>query len=254
MTIPLQTGIVYGPMNSRRFGKSLGVNLLPDARKICSFDCLYCQYSAAETHHSSDFPSLEQIKEEAGAFFSTAKSGDISYDWITIAGNGEPTLHPHFEEAVKILAGLRDQYLYAVPIGILSNASTCHKPEIRRSLLMLDGRFMKLDAGRQQTFEALNQPASRDAWTCMIRGLNEIKPIVLQSMFVAGRVDNTSAEEIDEWIKIIQRIQPEGVQIYTLDRSPQHPDVLPAAKETLENIARCLTDKTRIASFVYGPN
>lgn len=241
-------------MKSRRFGKSLGVNLLPGAKKICSFDCLYCQYSAAETHRSSDFPSLEQIEKEVAAFFSTAKSGDISYDWITIAGNGEPTLYPQFEEAVKILMGLRDQYLYAVPIGILSNASTCHRPEIQRSLLKLDGRFMKLDAGCQRTFEALNQPVSREAWTCMIRGLSEIKPIVLQSMFVTGRVDNTSADEINEWIKIVQHIQPQGVQIYTLDRSPQHPEVLPAAKETLENIARRLTDNTRIPSFVYDPN
>ena len=110
---------------------------------------------------------------------------------------------------------------------------------------------MKLDAGRERTFKALNQPASKDAWTRMVRGLYEMKHIVLQSMFVTGRVDNTSEEEIEAWIKVVQHIQPEGVQIYTLDRSPQHADILPAPKETLQTIARRLTDSARILAFVY---
>lgn len=254
MTIPLQTGIVYGPMSSRRFGKSLGVNLLPGTLKLCTFDCLYCQYGSSEKNGSVDFPSLEQIEEEACAFFSAARNEGTSYDWITIAGNGEPTMHPKFEEVVKILKSLRDQYLFAVPIGILSNGSTCHRPEIQKSLLKLDGRFMKLDAGCQRTFESLNQPVSGELWTRMIRGLYEMKHIVLQSMFVTGRVDNTRDEEVQEWIKIIQHIHPEGVQIYTLDRSPQHADILPASKEALEKISRRLMDATRISSFVYDPN
>ena len=252
MTIPLQTGIIYGPMSSRRFGRSLGVNLLPENRKICTFECLYCQYDEAQQIKPSDFPSLEQIEEEADAFFSYS-SNNNAYDWIMIAGNGEPTLHPDFEEAVEILSRLRDEYLYDVPIGILSNSSTCHKSEIQRSLFKLEGRFMKLDAGCQKTFEALNQPASAGAWTRMVHGLYEMRRIVIQSMFVTGVVQNTSEEAIEAWIKMVHYIQPEGVQIYTLDRSPRHPDIHEAPQETLQAIARRLTDETRIPAFLYDP-
>ena len=204
MTIPLQTGIVYGPMKSRRFGRSLGINLLPENRKVCTFGCLYCQYEDAEKESFAEFPSLEQIEEEADAFFSCSISAP--YDWITIAGNGEPTLYPQFSEAVEILSRLRDQYLYGVPIGILSNASTCGIREIHNALMKLDGRFMKLDAGEKKTFEALNRPRKTDQWTEIIHGLHDLKRCVIQSMFITGSLDNTSEKEISEWIKIINYI------------------------------------------------
>ena len=254
MTIPLQTGIIYGPMDSRRFGRSLGINLLPENRKICTFECLYCQYGEPEKVKPSGFPSLEQIEKETDFFFSCAKIDAAQYDWITIAGNGEPTLHPDFEEAVDILIRLRDQYFYETPLGILSNSSTCHRPEIQQSLMKLDGRFMKLDAGRAATFKTLNQPGPADTWARIVLGLRRMRRIVIQSMFVAGRVDNTSEEEIEAWIKILNEIQPEGVQVYTIDRSPQHSDILEVSRDRLREIARRLTDKTHIPAFLYDPN
>ena len=251
MTIPLQTQIVYGPLNSRRFGNSLGINLLPDTQKLCTFDCLYCQYGDTRKTGHIVFPSLEQIEEEADAIFPALKSKGVKIDWITLSGNGEPTLHPDFESVVEILLRLRDQYLYAVPVGILSNASTCHRQEIRQALSRLEGRFMKLDAGRLSTFNALNKPSDPDAWNRVMEGLHQLHGIVLQSMFVTGRLDNTSDEEVEEWIKIIHNIRPEGVQVYTVERTPEHPDVLPVPQETLQTIANRLMDRTRIPAFVY---
>ena len=220
-------------------------------RKLCTFDCLYCQYGDTRKNGPVSFPALEQIEEEADAFFSTAKTKGLKIDWITISGNGEPTLHPDFEAAVEILVRLRDQYLYAVPIGILSNSSTCHRPEIRQSLLKLEGRFMKLDAGLSSIFNVLNKPSDPDSWNRIIHGLYELHRIVLQSMFVTGRVDNTSDEEIAQWIKLVHYIQPEGVQVYTVERRPEHADILPVFKEKLQTIADRLTRQTRIPAFVY---
>ncbi len=252
MTIPLQTEIIYGPLESRRFGCSLGVNLLPSTQKLCSFDCLYCQYGDTRKLGSIAFPSLEQIEKEADAAFSYAKTKGVAIDWITFSGNGEPTLHPDFSVAVELLLRLRDQYFYAVPIGILSNSSTCHRPEIRQSLMKLDGRFMKLDAGLPKTYHALNKPKDPGSWDPMIQGLRSLHRIVLQSLFVTGRIDNTSDKEIEQWIKLIRMIQPEGVQVYTIQRKPEHADVLPVSQEKLRAITRRVLDETHIPAFIYG--
>ena len=104
----------------------------------------------------------------------------------------------------------------------------------------------------QKTFKLINRSNAPDQWTQMIHGLYDMRQIVIQSMFVKGRLDNTSAQEIDEWIKIIRYIQPEGVQIYTVDRSPQHSDILPVSEETLNQIAKRVNEKTRIPAFVYA--
>ena len=75
--------------------------------------------------------------------------------------------------------------------------------------------------------------------------------IVLQSMFVTGRVDNTSDKEVEEWIKVVHTIKPEAVQVYTVERKPEHADILPVTKERLEKIARRLTEQTHIPALVY---
>ncbi len=252
MTIPLQTGIVYGPLTSRRFGKSLGINLLPDNVKVCNFDCLYCQYGDTAKNERFSFPSLKEITEETEAFFVSQNHLPFDTDWIMIAGNGEPTLHPEFLKVVEVLSDLRDQHMANVPIGILSNSSTCFRPEVKEALLKLDGRFMKLDAGGENLFLSLNRSWNNKIWAQMINGLMNLHRIVIQSMFIKGRVDNTGVEAVEEWVKILKKIAPEAVQIYTLDRSTAHEDVVSAPKATLEKIAATLKRRTGIEALVYG--
>jgi len=251
MTIPLQTGIIYGPLNSRRFGKSLGINLLPADQKVCSFDCVYCQYDQPEPGRRIVFPSLERIKEEVGAFFSEAKEKKQKIDWITIAGNGEPTLHPQFSDVVEALIELRDKVLKGTPIGILSNSTTCHRAQIHESLLKLDGCFMKLDAGSENICNALNHPKSAAQWEQVIQGLRQLTNITLQSMFIKGTADNSTAAAVEEWIKQVDSIKPKAVQIYTIDRSPRDVGIQAVSKERLEEIGALLTRKTGVEALVF---
>ena len=251
MTIPLQNGIIYGPVKSRRFGRSLGINLLPSAYKICTFDCLYCQYGETSSAVPS-FPSLDLIDKEVDDFFSDVHAQDMLIDWVTIAGNGEPTIHPQFDEAIDIILRNRDRHLYKVPVGILSNSSTCHRPEIRRSLLKLDGRFMKLDAGNLAVFNRVNRPSAVEDYDQMIRGLRLLKPLVIQSMFIAGRIDNTREEDVNLWIEKIESIRPEAVQIYSIERSTRDTGILVVPKDKLEWVASRLKEKTGISSQVFS--
>jgi len=251
VTIPLQTKIIYGPLKSRRFGNSLGINLLPSDQKVCNFDCVYCQYdrSALATH--TVFPELNEIEAEASLFMSDAVKQGVTLDWITIAGNGEPTLHPQFEEVVKRLLALRDRLLPGVPVGILSNASTCHRPEIRRTLALLDGRFMKLDAGSPSVFASVNRPSGPERWGGTVAGLRALERTVLQSLFFDGTEHNVEPAQIDDWVDIVGYIRPESVQVYTIDRPTRLHGLQAVPTEKLQRIAAQLTTQTGIPADIY---
>ena len=251
MNIALQSQVIYGPMSSRRFGKSLGINLLPTDQKICSFDCVYCQYGPTQMKWPHHFPSLEEIKAEMGDYFTSAYHRDAPIRWIMIAGNGEPTLHPEFGKAVDILIDSRNAYCKDVPIGILSNSSTCSRPEIQDALLRLDARFMKLDAGKPGDLDEINRPLQKKIWLNAVSGLYQLRHVVLQSMFVAGRFDNTTPEMIDDWVEAVRYVRPQSVQIYTIDRPTAEEEVSKVPREKLEHIARILTQRTGIPSAVF---
>ncbi|HEX6974665.1 MAG TPA: radical SAM protein [Vicinamibacterales bacterium] len=240
MTIPLQAGIVYGPVKSRRLGASLGVNILPDARKVCNFNCPYCQYGWTPADARGDsvpdesWPLPETIASEVEA----ALIRDGSVDRITLAGNGEPTLHPDFPEVVARLRIVRDRRARAARLAILSNSSTLDDPAIASTLLRIDERYMKLDAGDQATLRALNGslvPISR-----IIDGLARLNGVILQSMFTRDqhrKIDNTTPASVERWLDAVDRVHPSAVHIYTIDRSPAWKPLLPVPREELDALA-----------------
>ena len=255
MTIPLQTGYVYGPVVSRRFGSSLGINILPTDEKVCNFDCVYCQYGASVKEEDFSFPPAEEIKESAEKHVLWMQGQSVSVDWIMIAGNGEPTLHPKFSRIVDDLKRLRDTYLPGVKLGILSNASSCFKPEIQNALSKLDRCFMKLDAGYHSLFRRLNAPqGSSDQanliWSDIIDGLYHLPKGVIQRLFVTGKEDNTDPTDVQEWERAVDYIHPEEVQIYTVDRPTRVEGILPVEKQKLDEIAKRLTSTTGIPAHV----
>ena len=138
-----------------------------------------------------------------------------------------------------------------IPLGILSNSSTCYKDDIRRVLSMLDGRFMKLDAGSLYVFHDVNRPYTALAWGDVIEGLCSLPDVTLQSMFVTGEVDNTDEKAVNDWIEAVKCIRPLEVQIYTVDRAPQEAGILPVDEEKLKAISNRLKTKTNVPSAVY---
>lgn len=251
--IPLQSGIVYGPLKSRRFGVSLGINFLPRDQKICNFDCVYCQYGQSQISKRAHFPDLHEIEEEVATHLYAAKNYDSPIDCLMIAGNGEPTLHPLFSEVIDSLVSLRNKILPHLPIGILSNSSTCHQSEIQEALSKLDGCFMKLDAGGEKTFQAINRPAGHGH--CLKRiaeGLRDVRGVTLQSLFIEGSFNNISDGDVEEWGGLVRDIGPRSVQIYTVERPTACRGVLPVPKSKLENIAEFLTTKMSVPSMVYN--
>lgn len=255
MTIPLQTSCVYGPIASRRFGSSLGINVLPVDRKVCNFDCVYCQYGPSAQEKDFSFPSVDEIEASVKDYFSRMQDRPAKTDWVMISGNGEPTLHPEFPRIVDSLVHLRDIHLAGVPLGVLSNASTCGWFGVQAALLKLDGCFMKLDAGNPFVFQRLNAPqaAARSGfqWAEIINGLYRLPKTVIESLFVAGRIDNTGDREVEDWIQAVNYIRPESVQVYTISRPTRVEGILPVEKRKLDRIAECLSSQTGIPAAVY---
>ncbi len=250
----LQSNVVYGPIRSRRLGTSLGINILPPDRKFCSYDCLYCQcgWTVSEDGHARTLPSAEWLLAAIDQQFRHWSEVPIAINMITLAGNGEPTLHPRFGEIVDGLLGLRDRWLPMVPVGVLSNSSTVHRLIIRQALKRLDERFMKLDAGCAEMWQQLNRPLGHPAWEAMLEGLRALQDVMLQSLFVSGSTENATEEAVADWIEAIAFVRPKLVHLYTVSRRPADPRVLPVPEYRLMEIGRRLTETTGVASEVFS--
>jgi wyosine [tRNA(Phe)-imidazoG37] synthetase (radical SAM superfamily) len=226
MAIPLQQHIVYGPVRSRRLGRSLGINLLPIGFKVCNMNCAYCQYGwtggqRRTTPRAPAWPSPAQVGAAVSARLKRAEKTGELLDRLTVAGHGEPTLHPQFEDIVGRLIDLRDRLAPTLRIGVLSNSTTAAWPGVRRALSLFDDRYMKLDAGDPITYAHVNGLGTSIG--TIVDALRNLPRIVVQAMFVTdgiGRVDNTTEGALHEWLAALDEIQPAGVQIYTLDRPP----------------------------------
>jgi wyosine [tRNA(Phe)-imidazoG37] synthetase (radical SAM superfamily) len=243
--MPLQEGIVYGPVRSRRLGQSLGINILPGNVKLCTFNCSYCQYGWTRTgaQHPRGvgdvWPSPSSIAKAVGLRLRRALASGEAVHRLTLAGNGEPTLHPEFPEVVSRLRALRDAVQKGLPIAVLSNSSTLDRPEVVRALDRLDERYMKLDAGETALLRRVN--AATMSVDQIVEGLRRLKDVVVQSMFVRdrlGRIDNAGDVAVAAWIGALARIQPLRVQVYSIDRAPAWPYLQAVPAHRLEEIAR----------------
>jgi wyosine [tRNA(Phe)-imidazoG37] synthetase (radical SAM superfamily) len=236
--LALLPSLVYGPVRSRRLGSSLGLNILPLAAKVCTFNCVYCQYGWSGRHKVADlrWPTPQELADALTD--ALLRAGSTLPDRLTLAGHGEPTLHPNFGEVIAAVRAVRDRHAPAARIALLSNGTCAHLPAVRRALLDIDDRFMKLDAGDQATLRRVNGSAHPHA--TLVEALRTLPGITLQSMFVADpreRCGNATPEAADAWLDTVRRIRPAGVHLYTIARQPALARLQPVPREYLQSLA-----------------
>ncbi|MCG3711445.1 radical SAM protein [Aliarcobacter butzleri] len=223
--------IIFGPIPSRRFGISLGIDLSP-SKKQCNFDCLYCELEGAKTVDKMDtFPSVDEIIKAIKESFKNHPKIDV----ITITCNGEPTLYPKLSELIDEINKIKGE----TKTLILSNGSTIYKKEIFEALLKIDIVKLSLDCVSEKCFKKLDRQNKSVEIEKIVPSMIEFsqktkKDFVLEVLFVKDI--NDKDEEIELLFNAVKQINPKRIDIGTIDRPPAY-KVNPVNYEFLEDIA-----------------
>jgi len=239
----LFNSIIFGPVKSRRLGVSLGINLLPDNAKICSFNCIYCECGYNTAAKGAHLPTCEEVRNALEAKLSAMKTAGEKPDVLTFAGNGEPTLHPDFEEIIDDTIALRNRFFPEAKVCVLCNATEISKDSVFRALNKVDSNLLKLDSAIFSTIKILNHPNPHFSYEKLIENLKRFcGNLIIQTMFVRGKhngitIDNTTETEISAWLAALQEINPKQVMIYTIARETPEKNLQKVSIEELNNIA-----------------
>lgn len=226
--------VIFGPINSRRFKKSLGIDLSPN-EKCCNFDCLYCELGKAKIKHKNEASlSVEYIISELKKALDIHKD----LDYISISANGEPTLYPHLKELILEINKIKKN----AKSLILSNASTIFDENIQKALLELDAVKLSLDSVNEKVFRKIDR--SNIDLSKIIQGIINFSNIykgelVLECLVLEGINDNK--EDFIALNEILKNIKASRLDLGTIDR-PSDYDVKAVSFEKLQELASLLTN------------
>jgi len=222
--------IIFGPIHSRRFGKSLGVDLSP-SKKQCNFDCLYCELDPAKTVTAYD----EIITvDEVIAALKKALNEHNGIDFITLTANGEPTLYPYLSELIDAIDRIKGD----TRTLILSNGSTISDPLVRKALTKLDMVKLSLDCATDRCLHKLDRSHQGITIAAIQDGMLAFKesyqgPLIIETLFV--KTLNDKPEEIAQLNDFLLKLKPARIDIGTIDRPPAY-EVKPLSYEELRKI------------------
>lgn len=238
---------IFGPIHSRRLGVSLGINLLPDDGKVCSFDCIYCECGFnAERRTKKLLPTREEVRTALEEKLKDMQANGPAPDVLTFAGNGEPTAHPHFPEIIEDTLALRDKYFPKAKVSVLSNSTFIDRPAVFNALNKIDNNILKLDTVDEEYIRQLDRPNGKYSVKKIIERMKEFEGnCIVQTMFLKGSyqgkdVDNTSDKYVLPWIEAVKEIAPRQVMIYTIDRETPDHNLQKATHEELDRIVTLL--------------
>lgn len=249
---------IFGPVHSRRLGVSLGINLLPEDGKVCSFDCIYCECGFNKDRRpTKTLPSRHEVFEALESRLKDMKANGPKPDVLTFAGNGEPTMHPEFPEIIDDVRMLRDRYFPEAKISVLSNATQILKPKVFEALKKVDNNILKLDTVNPDYIQEVDRPNGHYNVEAIIDKLKAFEgKVIIQTMFMKGTmngcdVSNLSDGFVQPWLKAVKDIAPEKVMIYTIDRETPDHDLKKASHEELDHIVDLLKKEGIEATASY---
>ena len=237
-------GCVFGPVPSRRLGRSLGVDLVP--LKTCTYDCIYCQLgrTTRKTLERREWVHLDAVLGELESRLSTEPQ------YITLSGSGEPTLYSRLGE---LIAGIKR--MTRVPVAVLTNGSLLGGPEVRAGLLAADLVIPSLDAGDEKLFQYVNRPHEGVSFEKMVEGLatfrEEYRGRYWLEVFLLGGVTAISAE-VEKIAAVVRRVNPDRIQINTVTRPPAESFAYPVPREELERLVALFDGRAEVIAEYRG--
>ena len=216
---------VFGPIHSRRLGRSLGINLLPTKGKICNFDCIYCECGwNRDGRADTVLPTAAKVRSDLENKLVELMLEGTPIDSITFSGDGEPTLNPEFPRIIEDTLFLRDAYYPGAKVSVLSNATRVHVPAVFDALRKVDNPILKIDAPTDALVARINQPAPGYSLSRVVEALEKFEGnFILQTMFLKSNdFDSSSPEVLEGWMALVRQLRPREVMVYTIDRpTPQ---------------------------------
>ena len=251
----LWDSIAFGPVFSRRLGKSLGINVLPTTEKICSFNCVYCEcgWTPDKEMLGREYLPADMILSAIEAKLKNCEEQNIAIDSITFSGNGEPTMHPDLGKIISELISLRNRYYPKTVITCLSNSTQLFRPEVKEALQKIENPILKLDAGSEAFFKLVDSPTIPVTLQEIIDQLKSFQGnLIIQTMFLCGEIDNqhfnnSAGEELSLLLNHIQEINPKKVMLYSLDRETPAKKLVKIEKTDLEHIAETIRNMGIVA-------
>jgi len=241
--------VVYGPINSRRLGLSLGVNPIQGGY-ACNWSCIYCQYGADSLDESLKSGKIRlSTPDEIRIGLERRLASSEHYDSITLCGSTEPTISPHFDEIVDVVVDMRDRLRPAIATSLFTNATRLRD----RNLLPLDYVFMKLDAGNEETFKRFNR-AKDVKFEDLIDELRDVlvKSRIIQTAVVGGKDGNLSESDFFDYMERIKEIAPDEVHVYSLLYRPfPEFDLRAIGREELEDLAKRISGSTGVKVLTF---
>ncbi len=235
---------IFGPVPSRRLGRSLGVDLVPF--KTCTYDCIYCQLGRTtnKTVERKEWVPIDivinQLKDRL----------DSKPDYITLSGSGEPTLFSRLSELISRIKGMTD-----IPVAVLTNGSLLWLSEVREALKYADLAIPSLDAGSNQMFQYVNRPHEDITFSKMLDGLakfrDEYKGVYWLEVFLLAGVTTPDAE-IERLAKCIDSICPDKVQVNTVTRPPAEDFAERVPEKQLKALSKKLYENAEVIADYSG--
>lgn len=230
----MEKSYIYGPVPSRRLGRSLGIDLVP--HKICSFNCIYCQLgrTTAQTVLRKEYIPAKRILKDLKAFIN--KHPEV--DYITISGSGEPTLNSKLGFIIRSI-----KKVTKIPVAVITNGTLLFMEDVQEDLLNADVVLPTLSTVSGRTFKMLHRPHPKLHLKNIIKGLKDFRKkykgkIYLEIMLIKGI--NDSRKELKALQEVISQIGFDKIQLNTVVRPPCEPYAPPLSPKELLTIKRMM--------------
>ena len=239
----------YGPVPSRRLGKSLGINNIPP--KVCSYSCVYCQLGTTIRTYIErrEFYEIEAIIKDVNRKVKEAKKNKEIIDYLSFVPDGEPTLDINLGREIELLRSLR------IKIAVITNASLIWREDVRDDLLGADWLSLKVDAISEKIWHRINRPHRSLRLEKILDGMLEFARVfggelTTETMLIRGINDND--REIGEIADFLSELKPDRAYISIPTRPPARRDIMPASEEKINMAYQILSNKLSNVEYLIG--
>lgn len=240
--------LVFGPVPSRRLGRSLGIDPLP--LKTCSWNCVYCQLGRTPRPSTDRDRFVPESDVVDAVRHRLEQLGEDAVDWITFVGSGEPTLHTGLGEMLRSVKSLTE-----IPVAVITNGSLLYREEVRSELLPADAVLPSLAAGNARLFKRIHRPAPGAGFPTQVEGLQRFREaysgrLWVEVMLLAGLNDGTEA--LEELAAVLESIGPDEVHLVLPERPPSAEWVRPTDEEGVMRATAVLGRRLRVVHPQHG--